>query len=213
MRKRLPNKATRVKFREGRANRWPEKKEGRKTLERQWIEMWLHLLRGFYIRENVGSKINPIQNYLKMYCLQKTVINLTDSQKGLFKLQGFAALSSYANHLQIGRSTETNSKLIQWHVEPFPSLNCIFFCLSLSFILQHGLTWLWSKGLSWDVNIKIQVFSRPLLACASSEQAVPLPQSQAVSKDQWKTSNTVTYLLLSLGKDSFDCNCVPWTVS
>ena len=199
MRKRLPNKATRVKFREGRANRWPEKKEGRKTLERQWIEMWLHLLRGFYIRENVGSKINPIQNYLKMYCLQKTVINLTDSQKGLFKLQGFAALSSYANHLQIGNH--------------FQVLTAFFFFASLSFILQHGLTWLWSKGLSWDVNIKIQVFSRPLLACASSEQAVPLPQSQAVSKDQWKTSNTVTYLLLSLGKDSFDCNCVPWTVS
>lgn len=140
MRKRLPNKATRVKFREGRANRWPEKKEGRKTLERQWIEMWLHLLRRFYIRENVGSKINPIQNYLKMYCLQKTVINLTDSQKGLFKLQGFAALSSYANHLQIGRSTETNSKLIQWHVEPFPSLNCIFFFLPL-FLSFYSMVW------------------------------------------------------------------------
>jgi len=28
MRKRLPNKAKGVKFREGRANRWPEKREG-----------------------------------------------------------------------------------------------------------------------------------------------------------------------------------------
>lgn len=40
-----------------------------------------------------------MQNYLKMYCLQKTVINLTDSQKGLFKLHGFSALNSYENHL------------------------------------------------------------------------------------------------------------------
>lgn len=42
-----------------------------------------------------------------MYCLQKTAINLTDSQKGLFKLQGFHALHSYQNQLeQIGKSVE-----------------------------------------------------------------------------------------------------------
>lgn len=61
-----------------------------------------------------------------MYCLQKTVINLTDSQKGLFKLQGFSPLHSYQNQLQqIGRSIETASELIHWHVKPFLSLNCI----------------------------------------------------------------------------------------
>lgn len=106
-----------------------------------------------------------------MYCLQRTVINLTDSQKGLFKLQGFSPLCSYQNQLQIGKSIETHTELIHWHIEPFPSLNCIL-CLSLSFILQHDLTWFWSKGLSWDVNTKIQVPSRPLLAYVSSEQAV-----------------------------------------
>lgn len=46
-----------------------------------------------------------------MYCLQKTVINLTDSQKGLFKLQGFSPLHSYQNLLQqIGKSTETDTE-------------------------------------------------------------------------------------------------------
>lgn len=102
--------------------------------------MWLHSLRGFYIRENVGSKINPMQNYLKMYCLQKTVINLTDSQKGLFKLQGFSALNSYKN-LQIGKSTETNSELIPWHVEPFPSLSCIFFFPASFFPSFYSMVW------------------------------------------------------------------------
>lgn len=147
-------------------------KGGRKTLERQWIEMWLRSLWGFYNRENVGSKINSTKNYLKMYCLQKTVINLTDSQKGLFKLQGFSPLHCYQNQLQqIGRSTETDTELIHWHVKQFLSLNCIL-CLSLSFILWYGLTWFWSKGLSCDVIAKIQVPFRHLLACVSSYQVV-----------------------------------------
>lgn len=150
--------------------------------------MWLHSLWGFYNRENVGSKINSTKNYLKMYCLQKTVINLTDSQKGLFKLQGFSPLHCYQNQLQqIGRSIETDTELIHWHVKQFLSLNCIL-CLSLSFYFMVWSDLVLVQGfVLWCYRQDPSAFQTFACLCVFIPSRVFLPQRQLLSKEQFKT--------------------------